>query len=304
MKAFENLIGHQPAKELLLSAIAQNRIAPAYLFAGIDGVGKSLAADQFMQLLLKPSTQKSINTHSDRLWIEPTCQHKGKLLTKQEAIAAGIEGKVNFKIRIEQIREIIDFLSRPPLVAARSLVAIAEAETMTEAAANALLKTLEEPGKATIILIASSSDSLLPTLVSRCQRIPFYGLSQTDLKQVLQKIGQQEILEYPEIIAIAQGSPGKAIEAFTQLQNIPSDLLAKLKRSIDNPLQAFAMAKEIVQEIDSQTQLWLVDYLQYFYWQHSQSKRLIEQLEKTHQYLLSYVQPRLVWETTLLALWL
>jgi DNA polymerase-3 subunit delta' len=175
---------------------------------------------------------------------------------------------------------------------------------MTEAAANALLKTLEEPGKATIILIASSSDSLLPTLVSRCQRIPFYGLSQTDLKQVLQKIGQQEILEYPEIIAIAQGSPGKAIEAFTQLQNIPSDLLAKLKRSIDNPLQAFAMAKEIVQEIDSQTQLWLVDYLQYFYWQHSQSKRLIEQLEKTRQYLLSYVQPRLVWETTLLALWL
>ncbi len=74
--------------------------------------------------------------------------------------------------QIEQIREITNFLSRPPLESSRSVVVIEQADTMTESAANALLKTLEEPGKATLILIAPSPSSLLPTLVSRCQHIP------------------------------------------------------------------------------------------------------------------------------------
>jgi DNA polymerase III subunit delta' len=300
MNLFPNLIGQKQAIELLTVAIERNKIAPAYLFSGRSGVGKSIAAKYFSRILLTGSIDVSTENHPDLFWIEPTCLHKGKLLTKKQAIESGITSKVSFIIRIEQIRELVTFLSRPPLKASRSLVIIEDAETMTEAAANALLKTLEEPGKATIVLIASSNDSLLPTLISRCQRIPFYGLSSLELKQVLQKIGKSEILEYPEVLAIAQGSPGKAIESFGQLQNISFDLLQKLKQPINNPLQAFAIAKEIDKQLDSQAQLWLVDYLQYSYWQHLQAKKAIEQLEKTRQYLLSYVQSRLVWEITLL----
>ena len=56
---------------------------------------------------------------------------------------------------------------------------------MAESPANALLKTLEEPGKATLILIAPDPNSLLTTLVSRCQKIQFYPLSQADLSTIL-----------------------------------------------------------------------------------------------------------------------
>jgi DNA polymerase-3 subunit delta' len=302
MNAFPDLIGQQQAIELLKAAIERNKIAPAYLFSGMSGVGKSIAAKYFSRTLLAGSIDVSIENHPDLLWVKPTCLHKGQLLTKEQAIEGNLTSKSSFIIRIEQIRELVTFLSRPPLKASRSLVILEDAETMTEAAANALLKTLEEPGKATIVLIASSNDLLLPTLISRCQRIPFYGLSRSELKQVLHKIDKPEILDYPEVLAIAQGSPGKAIEAFAQLQKISQDLLQKLKQPINTPLQAFAIAKEIDKQLDTQSQLWLVDYLECFYWQHLQAKKAIEQLEKTRQYLLSYVQSRLVWETTLLDL--
>ena len=98
-----------------------------------------------------------------------------------------------------------------------------DAHTMAEAPANALLKTLEEPGKATLILIAPSTESLLSTIVSRCQPVPFQRLSQQDLQQVLENTGHGEILEHPELIKLAQGSPGEAIAAWAKLQTIPQN---------------------------------------------------------------------------------
>jgi DNA polymerase-3 subunit delta' len=62
------------------------------------------------------------------------------------------------------------------------------------------------------------------------------------------------------------------------------------------------LAKIISQELETETQLWLVDYLQYYYWHNHHNQRALECLEKTKQTLLSYVQSRLVWEWTLLEL--
>ena len=143
---------------------------------------------------------------------------------------------------------------------------------------------------------------MLTTLVSRCQRIQFYSLSVVDLKTILTNNGHGDILEHPELIAIAQGSPGKAIAAWQQLQSIPDDLLQELKRSVATPLEAIQLAQTITKELDSSTQLWLVDYLQYYYWQKTQQIKLMEQWEYTRKCLLSYVQPRLVWECALLNL--
>ena len=173
---------------------------------------------------------------------------------------------------------------------------------MAEAPANALLKTLEEPGNATLILIAPDTDSLLTTLVSRCQKIQFYRLCADNLSQVLQQNNHGEILSHPELIAIAQGSPGLAIAAWTQLQAIPPELIQQLRRSPQTPLEALNLAQTLTSELDSSTQLWLLDYLQYYYWQQNQQVRLMACWEKTRQCLLSYVQPRLVWECALLNL--
>lgn len=173
---------------------------------------------------------------------------------------------------------------------------------MTEGAANALLKTLEEPGKATLILIAPSSDSLLPTLVSRCQRIPFHRLSGEAVEQVLRTNGYEYILDYPELMGIAQGSPGEAIAAFEYLQMIPEALRQSFTQLPHSLSQRLELAQTIAQTLDTETQLWFLDYLQYSYWQQRRDQTLLAILEKARQYLLSYVQSRLVWECTLLTL--
>ena len=309
---FDNLLGQDKAVELLQQAVKQERVAPAYLFSGSLGIGRSIAAKSFTELLLtfniapekQPRIAKKLATgnHPDLLWVEPTYLSKGELYTASQAESKGLQYKTPPKLRIEQIRSITQFLNRPILEASRKVVVIEDAQTMAEAPANALLKTLEEPGNATLILIAPDADSLLTTLVSRCQRIQFYSLSIADLTTVLKHKGHQEILAHPELLEIAQGSPGKAIAAWHQLQTIPEELLQQLRQSIATPLKAIELAQTITKELDGQTQLWLVDYLQHYYWQQIPTVKLMEQWEHTRRCLLSYVQPRLVWECALLNL--
>ncbi len=316
---FARLVGQVQAVTLLRRVVQRQRIAPGYLFVGPAGTGKSLAAMGFAQLLLRSKTRrleteivqdKAVlarrirdRNHPDLLWIEPTYLHQGKLLTAAEAAEAGLKRKSPPRIRLPQIREIARFLSRPALEADRAVVVIEQGEKMAEGAANGLLKTLEEPGRATLILMAPDPQALLPTLISRCQSIPFCRLNSEQMAQVLTQTGHKEILQSMEVMAIAQGSPGRAIDSWQQMQALPPELLARL----DNPpaltQNALETARDINQTLDTEAQLWLLDYLQHRYWQYglSQSGDL-EALEKAREYLLAYVQPRLVWEVTLLAL--
>lgn len=315
MDIFKQLIGHQQAINLLQQAVRQNRIAPAYLFVGSPGIGRTLAAKCFSAMLLAQKTQQHpafvqkrllAGNHPDFLWIEPTYMHKGKRISATQAAATGLERKAPPQIRIEQIREIAQFLASPPLQASRTVVVLEEAQTMAETAANALLKTLEEPGRATLILIAPTIESLIPTLVSRCQRIPFSCLNQEQMQQVLEQTGYEHILANETVLAIAQGSPGEAIYAWQQLEEIEDDLLNKLLKPPPSWGEALALAKEIAQTLDTPTQIWLINYLQYHYWQQLLNgvvnQFFLEPLEQARKALLCYAQPRLVWEVTLLAM--
>lgn len=309
---FQELVGQQQAIDLLTQSVKQNRIAPAYLFVGADGVGRSLAAKCFIELIFSSSVkpeQLSIlknrirqGNHPALFWVEPTYQYQGQRLTAAEAAEKGVKRKAPPVIRLEQVREITQFLSRPPLEAPRNMVVLEQAETMAESAANALLKTLEEPGKATLILIAPSPDAILPTLVSRCQKIPFYRLDNAAVTQVLTKTGNIDILQHPEVLSLAAGSPGSAISAYQQLQNIDAHLLQEVRKKPTSFRHALELAKKINKELDTEAQLWLIDYLQQYYWQQIHNPSIIKQLEKTRKNLLSYAQPRLVWECTFLAI--
>ncbi|MFE4107014.1 DNA polymerase III subunit delta' [Almyronema epifaneia] len=309
--AFVSLIGQSQAIELLESAVAQQHVAPAYLFVGPEGVGRSLAASAWAEQLLSPTKSPSSlrhriqqRNHPDLLWVEPTYLHQGKRLTATEAMDIGLRRKSPPQIRLEQVREISRYLSRPPLEAERAVVVIEQAETMAESAANGLLKTLEEPGRATLILLAPDRSALLPTLVSRCQQVAFRRLSAAEMQQVLTQSGQAEILAHPEILAIAQGSPGQAIASWQQRQAIPAELLQALRQPPATLRQALEQARHIAKTLEIETQLWLVDYLQHQYWQVSTTASIpyLQQLEQARQHLLGFVQPRLVWEVTLMQL--
>ncbi|MDH6104111.1 DNA polymerase III subunit delta' [Chrysosporum ovalisporum ANA283AFssAo] len=308
--SFSPVLGQPQAIELLTQAVKQNRVAPAYLFVGIDGVGKTLAARCFVELLFSPQTgnfpglQNRLRqgNHPDLWWVQPTYQHEGKRLTAAEAAEKKLKRKAPPIIRLEQIREITEFLARPPLEAPRNVVVLESAQTMAEPAANALLKTLEEPGQATLVLIAPSPESVLPTLVSRCQRIPFYPLDTPSLTRVLTQTGYEEILQHQTVLSLAAGSPGGAIASYEQLKAIPDQLLQEVTKVPSSYSQALELAKKIAQDLDTEAQLWLVDYLQQFYWQQWHQGKIIHKLEQARKSLLCYAQPRLVWECTFIGL--
>ena len=309
---FESVIGQPQATRLLQRAMETGRIAPAYLLVGPSGIGKGLTASCFLRCLLSPTLSREAlervqeriehRNHPDLLWVEPTYQHQGKLLSAREAQEKGVQRKAPPRIRIEQVREIARFLGRPALESDRSLVVIDGAESMAESAANALLKTLEEPGQATIIAIATSEAALLPTIVSRCTRIPFYRLSPDAMARVLGDRGYGHILQDATIMGLAQGSPGAAIAAIEQLQACSPELLAALHQLPQNPCELLELGKTISGDLDSPAQLWLIEYLQHYFWKNMRSSHILHHLEKARRALLSYVQPRLVWEVTLLAI--
>ncbi len=309
LSPFADLVGQTQAVHLLERAVALDRIAPGYLFVGPAGTGKSLAATGFAEMLLRSVGAGAADVlrrrirdrnHPDLLWVEPTYLHNGNLLTPSQAATAGLKRKSPPRIRLPQIRDIARFLSRPPLESPRSVVVIEQGERMAEAAANGLLKTLEEPGNASVILMAPDQQALLPTLISRCQAIPFRRLNGEQMVEVLSRQGHHEILQSAEVLAIAQGSPGRAIESWEQLQALPPALLSQLAKPPVRLRDALEIARDINQALDTEAQLWLLDYLQHRYWQQGAvGEETIAALEKARGYLLAYVQPRLVWEITL-----
>ncbi|MEM9119993.1 MAG: DNA polymerase III subunit delta' [Cyanobacteria bacterium P01_F01_bin.56] len=305
---FDGLLGQTTAVDLLSQAIAQDRIAPAYLFAGPSGVGRRLATLRFAECLLAQGAAAAValrrrieaRNHPDLLWVEPTYLHKGKPVTVAEAEALDLKRKSPPQIRLEQIREISRFLSRPTLEAGRAVVVLEGAETMAESPANGLLKTLEEPGRATLILLATDSARLLPTIISRCQTIPFRRLSQATMATILQQTGHADILQRPDILAMAQGSPGQAIAAWEQLHTIPPEILSAMSQPPGNLRAALDLARQVSKDLEVESQLWLVDYLQQIAWQHQRSPKLLQTLEQARIHLRRFVQPRLVWEVTLM----
>ena len=299
------IIGQNLAVSLLKGAITHNRIVPAYLFAGAEGVGKSLAAKCFIAEIF--NIQNLANC-PDILWVQPTYLHQKQLLSESEITASGVLRKTPSQIRIEQIREITQFLATSPLIAPYKIVVVENAERMPPTAANALLKTLEEPISGTIILISSQPQRLLATITSRCQLIPFQRLNNAQITTVLENVGRSEILNHPNIIQFAGGSPGIAIACGTalgaiayhdQLQSIPQSILQQLIQPPSNLLTALSIARDIEVQLDFHQQLWLIDYLQYCWKEFLSDQNWLLKLEDAKNSLLKMASPRLVWEVLL-----
>jgi DNA polymerase-3 subunit delta' len=290
------IIGQNLAVSLLKGAITHNRIVPAYLFAGADGVGKSLAAKSF---IAETFNIQNLANCPDILWVQPTYLHQKQSLNESEIAASGVLRKSPSQIRIEQIREITQFLATSPLIAPYKIVVVENAERMPPTAANALLKTLEEPISGTIILISSQPQRLLATITSRCQLIPFQRLNNPHMTKVLENVGRSEILNHPNVIQFAGGSPGIAIAYHDQLQSIPQSILQQLIQPPSNLLTALSIAKDIEVQLDFHQQLWLIDYLQYCWKEFLCDHNWLLKLEDAKNSLLKMASPRLVWEVLL-----
>ena len=197
---FEQIIGHDRPKDILRRALANDRLAHAYLFEGPEGVGKRLMAVALIRALFcKTGTGCG------------TCPSCRKIDHNNHPDIHLLEAEGN-TIKIEQIRGLQKELAYRPLEAPRKACIIDTAERMNPAASNALLKTLEEPSADTIIILLSSRpESLLTTIRSRCQRLGFARLSQTVLRQVLQDRLNLDETEGHILAALSEGSFKKAL---------------------------------------------------------------------------------------------
>lgn len=171
---YEQIIGHQRQKDILRRAVATGRLAHAYLFIGPEGIGKRLMALALVRTIFcdnnngcgdcTPCRKVDHNNHPDLHLFEPDGQ----------------------QIKIEQVRELQRQLSLRPLEAEKKVCLIDQGERMNPSAANALLKTLEEPTEnSLIILLSSRPETLLPTVKSRCQQLPFSRLPQEKIEESL-----------------------------------------------------------------------------------------------------------------------
>ena len=116
---FAELIGQSLAVDLLTAALEKGRLPPAYLFAGAEGVGRRLAALRLLEGVLshgavseRQRRRLMERNHPDLLWVEPTFQHQGRLLSRAEAEEAGVSRRTPPQLRLEQIRGISRFLAR------------------------------------------------------------------------------------------------------------------------------------------------------------------------------------------------
>ena len=305
---FDGLVGQPLAVDLLEAALQQKRLAPAYLFAGPEGVGRRLAALRFLEGVLSEGVgcerarrRLEDRNHPDLVWIEPTFQHQGRLLTRDEAVEAGVNRRTPPQLRLEQIRGVRRALGRQPVESPRGMVVIESTEAMAEAAANALLKTLEEPGHGLLILLTAAPERLLSTIRSRCQLIRFVRLDRPSVAEVLRRLDAVE-QDPPELLAMAAGSPGAVLEHRNRLAALPTELMPRLRHLPNEPMQALALARDVCEALDGEQQLWLINWWQQALWTSSGDVESLKRLETLRRHLLSFVQPRLAWEVALLDL--
>ena len=305
---FDGLVGQPLAVDLLEAALQQKRLAPAYLFAGPEGVGRRLAALRFLEGVLSEGVgcerarrRLEDRNHPDLVWIEPTFQHQGRLLTRDEAVEAGVNRRTPPQLRLEQIRGVRRALGRQPVESTRGMVVIESTEAMAEAAANALLKTLEEPGHGLLILLTAAPERLLSTIRSRCQLIRFVRLDRPSVAEVLRRLDAVE-QDPPELLAMAAGSPGAVLEHRNRWAALPTELMPRLRHLPNEPMQALALARDVCEALDGEQQLWLINWWQQALWTSSEDVESLKRLETLRRHLLSFVQPRLAWEVALLDL--
>ena len=313
MKDFKNIYGQDLAIEILTSSISKQHIAPAYLFSGPEGVGKRKTAKVFINAILdknfdKESTKRKIesNNHPDLLWIEPSYIVQGKSISQTKARSESVSMKSPPQIRLNQIKEIIEFLSKKPFESERSIVIIEDIERINESASNALLKTLEDTNTGLFILITQRPEKLLSTIRSRCQVVPFIRLNDNYVNKIIQKLEVAEEIDditnekIKELIDFSHGSPGRYLINLQFWLGISSSLRQKLEIKFDNQIELLKLAKEITDELNIEQQLWLVDFEQNRVWIKKNNSNIVKKLEDLRKQLLNYVQPRLAWEVTLL----
>lgn len=236
------LIGHQAVWQKLIQQLEKVRVPHALLFLGIEGIGKKKLALKLSQNILglkeENFSQLIEEKHPDFIWVKPEKN----------------------RIKIEAIREISQQLSFAPFQAPNRVILIEDAHCMNTSAANALLKSLEEPSPNNYFILITHALGWLPkTIISRTQKVYFSPLKREEIQQILD---QEEVSYSEEEMNTAMGSPLKVI----QNQELKTHFIPQEKIFCTNSRDglSFSAASQLSEKIaqNGQTELFLQNLLE------------------------------------------
>ncbi len=213
--SFDELVGQDPIKSTLKQALISDRIAPAYIFSGPRGTGKTSSARIFAKSLNCLKSKKATTTPCGQCEL---CKgiSSGNALDVIEIDAASNTG-------VENIRELIERSRFTPAKARWKVYVIDECHMLSTAAFNALLKTLEEPPRQVVFILATTDPQrVLPTILSRCMRFDFRRIALHDLESHLISIAKKEEIQINKkaISLIAKHSQGGLRDAESLLDQV------------------------------------------------------------------------------------
>jgi len=247
-QALSEVFGQEHVTQTLRNALALGRIAHAYLFCGPRGTGKTSTG----RILAKAVNCLNLKD-GEPCNVCSMCQtvNQGKALDIIEIDAASNRG-------IDEIRDLREKVNYAPNLAQYKVYIIDEVHMLTEAASNALLKTLEEPPAHVIFVLATTEPhKVLPTILSRCQRFDFHRLSQSAVISKLNSICKKENIDIePETLRlIARATTGSLRDAENLLEQLVAYFGHKIELTqaqamlgISNDLRVKELAHHIVNE--------------------------------------------------------
>ena len=272
--SFEDIIGNNKVKNFLEKALKENHISHSYLFVGIEGIGKTLFAQEFAKKLLCIDKEEN-----------ETCLSCIKFKSGNHPDFKQIQPEGG-SIKIDQIRGLQEDILAKPIASQRKVYLIIDSELMTKEAQNCLLKTLEEPPEyASIILTTSNESKLLTTVKSRCVHIYFENIENQDIIKFVKENTSLDIDE--KLISMSEGSIGKAI-LLQEKKDLYKDVLTLLnnmenKDLIDilNNAEVLYKQKDDIQEI--------LNYINVYLYNSKELRKIncIKYVEETKKRLLA-----------------
>lgn len=264
-QSFREIVGHQDIIENLKESMRRGKVSHAYIFSGEKGSGKKMLAGAFAMAL-------ECGELPDEACLTCASCHKAGSGNHPDIIYVTHDKPGT--ITVDEIREqVVETAELKPYESRYKIYIIADADKMTVQAQNALLKTIEEPPSyAVFLLLATSAEALLQTVISRCVVLDMKPLSQAVIKEFLVQSHNVSAYEADIAAAFSQGNIGRALEAVLgeKFMTMTEQIVILLRR-VENAsttelvdfVRGIASEKQNAQEYLDMLTLWFRDVLMF-----------------------------------------